>query len=174
VTDRPPAAADGTAPVRVFNRADRVWVYGFVRMAPVFLLFVGLATLLVAHRHFKRLPDEVAIPLLFVCLIGPFVLDRWPGLNPVNYVWLADQLQVARLAGRPRGYAPDRVLRVEVVPREGEEFDDRKTSRGGIDVTIRLRRAWPVRLLTSPRDAQVIAEWARRHGKPVVEPGPAR
>jgi hypothetical protein len=169
VSDRPPGDGAGPAPVRVFNRSDRVWVYGFVRMAPLLLLFVGLATLLFFHQHFKRLPDEVAVPLVFVCLIGAFVLDRWPGLNPVNYVGLSADLEVTRLAGRPRGYPPDRVVRVELAPREGEEYDDRKPARGGIDVTVRVRRAWPVRMLVSPRDAQVVAAWARGHGKPVHE-----
>ena len=167
MTDRPPTDGVGPAPVRVFNRSDRVWVYGFVRMAPVFLLFVGLATLLIIHQHFKRLPDAIAFTLLFVCLIVPFILDRWPGLNPVNYVWLTEQLHVARLAGRARAYPADRVLRVELAPRDGEEYDDRKPARGGMDVTVRLRRAWPVRLLTSPQDAQLIVDWARQHGRPV-------
>jgi hypothetical protein len=71
-------------PIRVFNRSDRVWVYGYVRMAPVVLLFGGIALLLALREHLRRLPDEVAIALLFVCLVGPFVLDRLPMLNPVN------------------------------------------------------------------------------------------
>ena len=172
MSDGSSAAGVGPTPVRVFNRSERVWVYGFVRMAPLFLLFVGLAALLLLHHHFKRLPDGVAIPLVFFCLIGPFVLDRWPGLNPVNYLWLAADLQVTRLAGRPRRYPPDRVLQIELASREGEEYDDRKPSRGGMDVTIRLRRAWPVRVLVSPSGAKLLADWARRHGKPVVEPIP--
>jgi hypothetical protein len=171
VSDGPPAADVGPAPVRVFNRSDRVWVFGFVRMAPVLILFCGLGALLLFHHHVGRLPDAVAIPLVLACLVVPFVLDRLPSLNPVNYVWVAADLHVTRLAGRPRRYPPDRVLRVELAPREGEEYDDRKPSRSGMDVTIRIRRAWPVRLLASPGDAQLLAEWARRHGTPVAESG---
>jgi hypothetical protein len=156
-------------PIRVFNRSDRVWVYGYVRMAPVVLLFGGIALLLALREHLRRLPDEVAIALLFVCLVGPFVLDRLPMLNPVNYLWLAGAIRVARLAGRPRDYPPERVVGIDLAPREGEEYDDRQASRGGMDVTIRFRRAWPASLLVSPQDARHLADWARRHGKPVTE-----
>jgi hypothetical protein len=164
---RPPAEL-----VRVFNRSDRVWVYGYVRMAPVVLLFGGLALLLILKEYLRRLPDEVAISLLFVCLVGPFVLDRLPMLNPVNYLWLSDAIRVARLVGRPRDYPPGRVVGIELAPREGEEYDDRQPARGGMDVTIRFRRAWTASLLVSPRDARHLADWARRHGKPVVERQP--
>jgi hypothetical protein len=156
----------------VFNRSDRVWVYGYVRMAPLVLFVGGVAVLALLHQQLRRLPDEAAIAVLFVCLIGPFVLDRLPALNPVNYLWLADAIRVVRLAGRPRDYSPDRVLRIELAPREGEEYDEQQPSRGGLDVTIRFRRAWPARLLVSPHDARQLADWARRHGKPVLEHRP--
>ena len=171
MSDRPPAADVGPSPVRVFNRSDRVWVYGFVRMAPLLLFAVGVTTLFFLHRQFGRLPDAVAFPLLFVCLVVPFVLDRWPGLNPVNYLWLSAELEVTRLAGRPRRYPSDRVVRVELARREGEEYDDRKPARGGTDVTVRLRWAWPVRLLATPSDARLVADWARQHGLTVVTLG---
>jgi hypothetical protein len=38
-----------------------------------------------------------------------------------------------------------------------------------MDVTIRFKRAWKASLLASPDDARQLADWARRHGKPVVE-----
>ena len=50
---------------------------------------------------------------------------------------------MVRLAGRPRDYPPERVVRIDLALREGEEYDDRQPARGGIDVTIRFRRAWP-------------------------------
>jgi hypothetical protein len=80
-------------------------------------------------------------------------------------------IRVVRLAGRSREYAADRVVQIELSPREGEEYDDRQPSRVGMDVTIRFRRAWPARLLASPDDARHIADWARRQGKPVIERG---
>jgi hypothetical protein len=169
VTDGPPPVDVPAGPVRVFNRSDRVWVYGYVRMAPLVLLFGGIALLLILNQQLRRLPDEVAIAVLFVCLVGPFVLDRLPPLNPVNFVWLSDAIRVVRLAGRPRDYPPERVVRIELAPREGEEYDDRQPSRGGMDVTIRFKWAWKASLLASPQDARQLADWARRHGKPVVE-----
>jgi hypothetical protein len=170
VTDGPPPPDVPPGPVRVFNRSDRVWVYGYVRMAPLVILFGGIALLLFLNQQLRRLPDGVAISVLFVCFVGPFVLDRLPPLNPVNYLWLTDAIRVVRLAGRPRDYLPQRVVGIELAPREGEEYDDRQPSRGGMDVTIRFRRAWPATLLVSPEDARQLADWARRRGAAVTEP----
>lgn len=172
MTDGPPPAGTPAAPVRVFNRSDRVWVYGYVRMAPLVLLFGGIALLVILNQQLRRLPDAAAITVLFVCLVGPFVLDRLPPLNPVNYLWLSNTIRIARLAGRARDFAPDRVIRIELAPREGEEYDDQQPSRGGMDVTIRFRGAWPARLLVSPQDAGELSDWARRHGKSVRKRNP--
>lgn len=170
MTDGPPPADVPPGPVRVFNRSDRVWVYGYVRMAPLVLLCGGIAVLVVLNHQLRRLPDAAAIAVLFVCFVGPFVLDRLPALNPVNYLWLSDVIRVVRLAGRPRDYPPERVVRIDLAPREGDEYDDRQPARGGMDVTVRFRRAWKASLLVSPQDARHLTDWARRHGRPVLEP----
>ena len=60
-------------------------------------------------------------------------------------------------------------MRIDLALREGEEYDDRQPARGGIDVTIRFRRAWPATLVVSPADARQLADWARRHGTPITE-----
>ena len=156
----------------MFNRSDRVWVYGYVRMAPVVLLFGGLALLLIL----KAVPPAPAgrgrhlapVRLLDRAVRARPVADAEPGQLP-----LAVGRDPGGPAGRPAAGLPaGKVVGIELAPREGEDYDDRQPARGGMDVTIRFRRAWPASLLVSPQDARHLADWARRHGKPVVERQP--
>lgn len=165
----PPAAGEPVAPVRVFNRSDRVWVYGYLRMMPLGFFIGSILLIVLLERHVRQLPAPAIVGLVFVCLVGPVVLDRLPQFNPVNYVWLTPEMQVIRLAGGPRRYPPDRVTQIELAPREGEDYDDQQPARGGMDATIRIRSAWPARLLVSPADAVHLRTWAERFGKPVFE-----
>ncbi|HEX3149763.1 MAG TPA: hypothetical protein VHR66_16930 [Gemmataceae bacterium] len=158
------------APLRVFNRSDRVWIFGYVRMIPFVLFVGGIFGMVLLHWAVGDLPLAVAIPLGLFVIVVPFVLDRLPALNPVNYIWIADDLQVIRAAGRKRAYAPEHILAVEFAPREGEDYDDRDKNKRMTEVTFRLRHAWPVHLLAAHESAVAIAVWARTRGLPISEP----
>jgi hypothetical protein len=158
--------------VRVFNRSDRVWVFGYVRMAPLVLFVGGAVTLFLLRNWLLTLPVGTGTAALLLVFVGPFVLDRLPQLNPVNYLVLSDRLQVTRIAGRARVHEPGRVKAVEFTPREGEDYDDRQRRRPMTEVTVRLRRAWPARLLATREDAVALAVWAHGNGVPVREPHP--
>src|SRR5436305_12398789 len=106
-----PAGANADDPIRVFNRSDRVWAFGFVRMAPLLLLIVGVLTIVAFEKDLRRLPHGVTVTFIFVCLVGPFVVDRLPQLNPVDYLRLAGEIRVVRLVGRRQTYPPARVVR---------------------------------------------------------------
>jgi len=169
--DRSPPAAPGGA-VRIFNRSDRVWIYGYVRLAPLVVFFVGMATLCVVSTQIKDLPTTVVLPLTIIIFVGPFVLDRLPQLNPVNFLILSKQLRVTRIAGRPWDFAPARIVSVELTPREGEEYDDGDRGRRLVNVVVRFRGRWPARLVATDEAATALANWARRRGRPVHEPPP--
>jgi hypothetical protein len=157
-------------PFRVFNRSDRVWIFGYVRMIPFVLFVGGIFGLILLNWAVGGLPLPFAIPASILVLVVPFVLDRLPGLNPVNYIWISNDLQVFRAAGRKRAYPPDRILAVEFAPREGEDYDDRDKTRRMTNVTFRLQRAWPAHLVATHESAVAIAVWARMHGRPIEEP----
>jgi hypothetical protein len=171
----PDPIANGSAvqaPFRVFNRSDRVWIFGYVRMIPFVLFVGGIFGIILLNWAVGPLPLPIAIPVCVLVLVVPFVLDRLTALNPVNYIWLADDLQVFRVAGRKRACPAERVLAVEFAPREGEDYDDRDKTKRMTEVTIRLRRAWPVRLLAAHESAVAITVWARTRGLPIVESAP--
>ena len=124
LTPEPPdPIANGSpaqAPLRVFNRSDRVWVFGYVRMIPFVLFVGGIFGLILLHWATDGLPLPIAIPIAFVVLVVPFVLDRLTAPNPVNYIWISDNLQIFRMAGRQHAFPPERILAVEFTPRRAK------------------------------------------------------
>jgi hypothetical protein len=168
-TDPIAKGSKAQAPIRVFNRSDRVWIFGYVRMIPLMLLFGGLFGLFLINEHVGGLTMAIAIPASLVVLVGPFVLDRLTALNPVNYIWLSYDLQVIRLAGRKRAYPPKRILAVEFALPDGEDYDDREVALRLTEVTFRLQGAAAVHLTASHESAVAIAVRARSWGRPILE-----
>jgi hypothetical protein len=169
--DRPPPVPPGGA-VRVFNRSDRVWVFGFVRMAPLVLFVGGMVALCLLSTQLRDLPTGVVLPLTIIVIFGPFGLDRLPQLNPVSFLVLSARLRVTRIAGRPREFGPDRVASVELAPREGEDYDDRDRGKRLVDAVVRFHGGWPARLQVTEEAAAALADWARGNGVPIHEPQP--
>lgn len=151
------------------NRSDRVWIYGFVRMAPG-MLFVGGV---IGMGILTSAGPPIPLPLAFVAGIAvvaiPLALDRSTLLDPVDYVLLGREwVHVKRLAGR-RNRPVTGVRRVELRSPDGEDYDERQTVRRYAEVTIRFAglRA-PARLLVSTREAGLVADWAARAGVALV------
>ena len=74
------AAPDATGEFRVENRSDRVWVYGYLRVAPPILWFGGLLGFVFAV-DFVRVHPAAGLTILAAILIGPLILDRSTLLN---------------------------------------------------------------------------------------------
>jgi hypothetical protein len=121
------------SPVRVENRSDRVWVFGYLRMVPL-LLFVG-GVLLIVFVLGRGAPVQPAfgIAVILLVIVLPFTLDRTSLLDPVDYVILGDRVRVKRLAGE-RVWPLDRVVGVELDRPEGGGL-----RRGPADPAIRAR-----------------------------------
>jgi hypothetical protein len=164
-----PSGPDRILELKVENRSDRVWVFGYVRMVPL-LLFVGGIPIAIVLGDVARSYPALFGPaylVLFVCV--PLFLNWLPALDPVDYVAFGgDRLRVKRLAGN-RTWDLDRVERVEFSDPFGEDFDEAQRARRLVWVTVRLRRAWPSpRLLVSDAAARRIADWAVRRRIPVA------
>lgn len=159
------------AEFRVENRSERVYIFGFVRMLPAAMWIVGII-LIVLLGNYHRPHPAVLIALTAIVLVVPVLVDRSSLLDPVDHVTFGSQLLVKRLAGK-KDYPLDRVLQIEFSSFEGNDYDDRSRQLQQCDVTIRLRRAWSVRLLIASQHVVSIAAWASGHGKKVVgvEPG---
>lgn len=158
--------------VQVFNRSDRVWVYGYVRTASLVLFLVGPLGILMLTDNVGGIPSAVGLAAVLAIIFGLLALERAPLFNTVKCVWLGDRLHVARMAGRTRAYPPDRVQGVELAQPEGQEYDDNRTAGPLTQVTIRLHQAWPVRLLVAAEDARRVTDWAAARQKPVVQGPP--
>jgi hypothetical protein len=159
------AGPDRILELKVENRSDRVWVFGYVRMVPL-ILFVGGIPIAVALGDVARAVPALFGPaylVLFVLL--PLFLNWLPALDPVDFVAFGgDRVRIKRLAGN-RTWPLDRVERVEFSAPFGEDFDEAQRARRLVWVTIRVRRTWPdPRLLVSDAAARRIADWADRRG----------
>jgi hypothetical protein len=155
--------------LKVENRSDRVWVFGYVRMVPL-ILFVGGIPIAIALGDVARAYPALFGPAYLVLFVFvPLFLNWLPALNPVDFVAFGDdRVQVKRLAGN-RTWDLGRVERVEFSEPFGGDFDEAQRARRLVWVTIRLRQAWPSpRLLVSDVAARKIADWATRRQVPVA------
>lgn len=174
-TPIPEPTADATRPdsnlagqLRVFNRSDRVWVFGYVRVLP-FLLWIGGILALVIFGRLIHLPLTAWVVICATIFLGPIVLDRSPLLDPVNYILLVGRSVVVQRLGARREYAVERVERIEFDRPAGEDYDEKQRTRRFAELTIRFRKGWPARLLVTHADAVRVAGWAADHGRAVVE-----
>jgi hypothetical protein len=162
----PPPSAP--AALKVANRSDRVWVYGYLRLVPAVLWVGGLVLFVLAVEYIRPHPIP-ALCVFALILVGPLALDRSTLLDPVNYVVFGPAgLLVQRLAGK-RSFWQDELLRVEVVRPEGEDYDEKQRARRFAELTLRFRRRRRARLLATHADAVRVAEWAAVRNIPVVE-----
>jgi hypothetical protein len=155
--------------LKVENRSDRVWAFGYVRMVPL-LLFVGGIPIAIALGDVARAYPALFGPgylVLFVLI--PLFLNWLPALDPVDYVAFGGaHLRVKRLAGN-RTWDQNRVERVEFSEPLGADYDEAQRARRLVWVTIRLQRVWPApRLLVSDAAARRVSDWAERRGIPVA------
>jgi hypothetical protein len=162
------AGPDRILDLKVENRSDRVWVFGYLRMVPL-VLFVGGIPLAMALGDVARSYPALFGPayLVLFVLLPLFLNFSWV-LDPVDYVVLGERLRVKRLAGN-RTWDLTRVAGVHFSESSGEDYDEAQRSRRLVWVTIRLRGAWPApRLLVSELAARRVADWAARRHIPVT------
>jgi hypothetical protein len=147
--------------VRIENRSDRVWVYGFVRLVPGVLFLGGIIGMWILVNYARPLPLAVAFLAGIAVVAVPFALDRSTLLDPVDYVLLGKEwLHVKRLAGR-RNFLIRDVRRIEFMRPPGEDYDERQKIRRYVEVTIRLPGIrLPARLLVSARESGLVMKWA--------------
>ena len=88
--------------------------------------------------------------------------------DPVDHITFGDTLIVKRLA-KLTPFALDRVHQVEFKSSEGSDYDDRNRGRAICEITLRIRRAWPAKFLTTQQHAIAIADWAKANDKAIVE-----
>jgi hypothetical protein len=148
---------------RVENQSDRVWVFGYLRMAPLalFLFGVAAATILpnVGFTSWYLRPA-----FLVVCVAVSLLLDRSPVLDPVDFIELGIRLRVKRLAGN-RVWEIGRIQCIEFKEVASDDYDERRRRDKLVQLTIRLRHAWPSpRLLVSDTAREKIAVWADAQG----------
>jgi hypothetical protein len=161
---------DSSAPdvLRIDNRSDRVWVFGYLRLAPLILWLGGLVGFIFVVEYFKLHPT-VAFPLFWVVLIGPLVLDRSRLLDPVNFVLFGVHgILVQRLAGK-RTYPLDQVERIDMVRPEGEDYDEKQRARRFAELTLHFKKRHRARLLATHEDAVRVAAWAAARGVSIAE-----
>lgn len=193
MTDRPPPpAADGTAPVRVFNRSDRVWVFGFVRMLPLDihtdnaieltirncrpiwltgpLVLFGLGCMWTVWLGVRTsgILDRVFPPEVDLCSLGTvtsvaLLLAYW--YQPVRHWKLGEVLVV----WPERRYQPADIRAIEFAPDPAEDYDEEIAPARLCEARARLRRR-DVRLIVRLEDARRLREWAERNGIAVLDP----
>jgi hypothetical protein len=161
------AAPDATGEFRVENRSDRVWVYGYLRVAPPILWFGGLLGFVFAV-DFVRVHPAAGLTILAAILIGPLILDRSTLLDPVDFVRFGNPILIKRLAGK-RELPSDRLLQVRIGLPTGEDFDEKQRARRYAELTLRFRGARSAWLLVSHSDAVRVAAWAAARQIPVTE-----
>jgi hypothetical protein len=155
--------------LRVENRSDRVWVFGYLRMAPALAFFGGILLSFVVWKVAGPLPLAVGVPLVVLPLVLPIFLDRSTLLDPVDYLLLGERIHVKRLAGA-RDFHIENVASVAFAQPAGEEYDEKQRAQRFADMRFRFRGAWlSVRLLVTEADARKVAEWAAAHGISIVE-----
>src|SRR5262245_5585389 len=152
----------------VENRSDRVWVYGWLRLAPPILWLGGLLFLCLLGRYLVSEPWIVIVALFLIVLV-PVYLDRSRLLDPVDFIALGPSaVYVKRLAGR-RAYISADVTQVEFTKPADEDYDEKQLSRRYVEVVLRFRQSRAYRLLAFPNEAARIATWAAQHSRPIVE-----
>ena len=161
--DRPDPTS---VPLRIENRSDRVWVYGYLRLAPPILWLGGLVGFVFAVEFVHPHPT-VGLTVFAVIIVGPLILDRSTLLDPVDFVVLADRVRVKRLAGN-REFSLDRLVQITVTHPTGEDYDDRQRAHRFAELAVQFRGARPARLLVSHDDAVRVAAWAAAHQVPLT------
>ena len=163
-----PKGPDRILELKVENRSDRVWAFGYVRMVPLLLFVGGIPIAVVLGDVARAYPAVFAPAYLVLFVLTPLFLNWLPALDPVDFVVLGNRLRVKRLASN-RTWELDRVEGVEFSEPLGADYDEAQRARRLVWVTIRLRRAWPSpRLLVSDAAARRIADWADRRQVPVA------
>jgi hypothetical protein len=164
------AGRDRIIELKVENRSDRVWAFGYVRMVPLLLFVGGIPIAIVLGDVARAYPAVFGPTYLVLFVLVPLFLNWLPALDPVDFAVFGDRVRVKRLAGN-RTWDLDRVERVEFSDPSGQDYDEAQRARRLVWVTIRLRRAWPSpRLLVSDIAGRRIAEWAARRQVPVTGP----
>jgi hypothetical protein len=158
--------------VRIDNRSDRVWVYGFVRMIPGVMFFGTVIVFVAVMMAGGPLTREIAFFATAAILILAVALDQSALIDPVDFLLIGRRgVYVKRLAGK-RNFWLREVRGVEFRHPDGEDYDEKQKARRYIEVTIRLPRwRFPARLLVSEREAALVREWAVGHRLPVHEIG---
>jgi hypothetical protein len=148
-----------------------VWIFGYLRMAPLalFLFGVAAAAILVNTTNIGfGAARYLGAVFVIVFIAVPFILDRSPILDPVDYVEFGIRVRVKRLAGN-RMWEIGRIQSIEFKEVAGEDYDEQRQRGSLTQLTIRLRHAWPSpRLLINDAARQKIAAWAAAHGIPTV------
>jgi len=153
----------------VENRSDRIWIFGWLRLAPAILWFGGLLLLCVFGRYLSTVNPWIVVGAILLTGLVPVCLDRSRLLDPVDFIALGPSaVYVKRLAGR-RAFSSADVAQIQLSKPADEDYDERQRTRRYVEVVIRFHRQWPYRLLVSPNDAAKIVHWAGQHSRPVVE-----
>ena len=164
------SAPDPPAPgaLRVDNRSDRVWAYGYLRLVPAILCVGGLLAFVIAVEFIRPHPLP-ALCVFAVVIVGPLLLDRSTLLDPVNFLLFGPVgVLVQRLAGK-RAFSAQELLRIEVARPEGEDYDEKQRARRFAELTLHFRGRRRARVLATHADTVRVAEWAAARGIPVAE-----
>ena len=158
--------------VRIDNRSDRVWVYGFVRLVPGVMFFGAIAVFVAVMLAGGRPSRQITFFATIAVLIVAVAVDRSALIDPVDYLLIGRRgVYVKRLAGK-RNFRLREVRGVDFRHPEGEDYDEKQKARRYVEVTLRLSRwRYPARLLVSEREAGLVREWAATHRLIVREIG---
>lgn len=150
--------------MRIVNRSQRVWIYGFLRMVPMLMLvsFCFLSLLSSTVKGYGQL-----MAFTFVALIvAMIVADRSTLLDPVDVIWIGEILHVKRLVSKRR-YPINRIRQIIISPMDNHDYDDLREYTA--HVTFHLGRFRRASLLVSLAAAHVIVNWAKERHLPIVD-----
>jgi hypothetical protein len=151
-------------PIKIANRSEKIWLCGFLRLAP-FLSVVGAIVLALVTNSFNRYPAVTGIGLLTLIVVA-VIVDRSSLLNPTDVIWLGVNLKVKQLVG---GYEVDvqAVKSVELIPVDTHDYDDRHQPT--MKLVMRISSKPNVSMLVPLAAVEPIIQWATQHQRPIID-----
>lgn len=160
----PPEPNEQQRPIKIANRSERIWIFGFLRMVP-FLTMIGSIFILITTNLFRDFGAFAALGFLML-LVAVVILDRSTLLNPVDVVWLGEMLTIKRLVGEKKEIPIKRIRQVDISPTDTLDYDDRRQATVKVVFRLKYGRA---SMLAPLAAREPIIQWAKQHQRIVVD-----
>jgi hypothetical protein len=161
------AAVEPVSAVRIVNRSEFWSCTVLMVTSQLAGLLGGLGTLYLVAEILDLDPGLGLACAGMVAALG-FLIAFLPFPDTTDWIRLGTHVELKRIHRR-RKFPFDRVIGVEFARPAGEDYDEKQHALRFSEVTIRLRRVWPVWLLVTLSDAETVGAWAAAHGIPVID-----